>query len=41
MLVSRRALNALKKDQAHKVGLKTKAKACSWDHDLLLKIVHT
>lgn len=33
------ALNALKKDPTHKVGLKTKAKACSWDHDLLLRII--
>jgi predicted transposase YbfD/YdcC len=33
------ALNALKKDQTHKVGLKTKAKACSWDHGLLLQVV--
>ena len=33
------ALNALKRDQTHKVGLKTKAKCCSWDHDYLLAIL--
>jgi predicted transposase YbfD/YdcC len=33
------ALNALKRDTTHKVGLKTKSKACSWDHDYLLKII--
>jgi predicted transposase YbfD/YdcC len=33
------ALNALKRDTIHKVGLKTKAKCCSWDHDYLLHIL--
>jgi predicted transposase YbfD/YdcC len=33
------ALNALKRDKTHKVGLKTKSKACSWDHDYLLAIL--
>lgn len=35
----RLALNLLKKDKTHKVGLKGKSKACSWDHDYLLKIL--
>ncbi|HOF31803.1 MAG TPA: ISAs1 family transposase [Burkholderiaceae bacterium] len=33
------ALNLLKKDQTRKVGIKTKSKCCSWDHDYLLKIL--
>ena len=33
------AMNLLKQDQTHKVGLKAKQKACGWDHDYLLKIV--
>jgi len=32
-------LNLLKKDKTYKVGLKTKAKACSWDHQYLLNIL--
>jgi len=35
----RLALNLLRKDKTHKVGLKTKAKACSWDHQYLLNIL--
>jgi predicted transposase YbfD/YdcC len=35
----RLALNLLKKDKTFKVGLKTKAKACSWDHQYLLNIL--
>jgi len=33
------ALNLLKKDKTFKVGLKTKAKACSWDHQYLLNVL--
>ncbi len=33
------ALNLLKKDTTRKVGIKTKSKCCSWDHDYLLKIL--
>jgi predicted transposase YbfD/YdcC len=35
----RLALNLLKKDKTHKIGLKAKAKACGWDHDYLLKVL--
>lgn len=35
----RLALNLLKKDKTFKVGLKTKAKACSWDHQYLLNVL--
>jgi predicted transposase YbfD/YdcC len=35
----RLALNLLKKDNTFKVGLKTKAKACSWDHQYLLNVL--
>jgi predicted transposase YbfD/YdcC len=35
----RLALNLLRKDKTFKVGLKTKAKACSWDHQYLLKVL--
>lgn len=35
----RLALNLLKKDKTFQVGLKTKAKACSWDHQYLLKVL--
>ena len=35
----RMGLNLLKKDKTFKVGLKGKAKACSWNHDYLLKIL--
>ena len=35
----RPALNLLKKDKTFKVGLKTKAKACSWDHQYLLNVL--
>jgi len=35
----RLALNLLRKDKTYKVGLKTKAKACSWDHQYLLNIL--
>jgi hypothetical protein len=35
----RLALNLLKKDKTFKVGLKTKAKACSGDHQYLLNIL--
>jgi predicted transposase YbfD/YdcC len=35
----RLVINLLKKDNTHKVGLKGKSKACSWDHDYLLKIL--
>jgi predicted transposase YbfD/YdcC len=35
----RGALNALKRNTTHKVGLKTKSKACSWDHDYLLAVL--
>ena len=33
------ALNALQRNTKHKVGLKAKSKACSWDHDYLLEIL--
>ncbi len=33
------ALNALQRDKTHKVGLRAKSKACSWDHNYLLKIL--
>jgi len=33
------ALNLLKKDMTFKVGLRGKSKACSWDHNYLLKIL--
>jgi predicted transposase YbfD/YdcC len=33
------ALNALKRDKTHKVGIKTKSKACSWDHNYLLAVL--
>jgi len=29
----------LKKDKTIKLGLRGKSKACSWDHDVLLKIL--
>ena len=35
----RLALNLLKQDKTFKVGLKTKAKACSWDHQYLLNVL--
>jgi len=35
----RMALNQLKKDKTIKLGLRGKSKACSWDHDVLLKIL--
>lgn len=35
----RLALNLLRKDKTYKVGLKTKAKACSWDHQYLLNVL--
>lgn len=35
----RLALNLLRKDKTFNVGLKTKAKACSWDHQYLLKVL--
>jgi len=35
----RLALNVLRKDKTLKVGLKTKAKACSWDDQYLLNIL--
>lgn len=35
----RLALNLLKKDKTRKVGLKSKTKVCSWDHDYLLQIL--
>jgi len=33
------ALNLLRKDKTYNVGIKTKAKACSWDHQYLLNIL--
>lgn len=33
------ALNALKRNTTYKVGLKTKSKACSWDHNYLLAVI--
>lgn len=35
----RLALNLLRKDKTYKVGLKTKTKACSWDHQYLFNIL--
>jgi predicted transposase YbfD/YdcC len=35
----RLALNLLKKDKTFKIGLKAKAKACSWDHQYLLNVL--
>ena len=35
----RMALNQLKKDKTIKLGLRGKSKACSWDHDVLLRIL--
>jgi predicted transposase YbfD/YdcC len=33
------ALNLLKQDKTHKLGLKGKSKCCSWDHNYLLQIL--
>ena len=35
----RMALNQLKKDKTIKLGLRGKSKVCSWDHDVLLRIL--
>lgn len=35
----RMALNQLKKDKTIKLGLRGKSKACSWDHDVLLRVL--
>ena len=37
--VRRLALNLLKHEKTKKIGIKSKSKVCSWDHDYLLKVL--